>query len=348
MKKFWISIICLLLGFTLAYQAGNWMLARSTSAVLSTAPSLGRELGLRISDLQIEGSQISGVRSLSWEGLSFKAEIISANTISRPGAAYYVTAKYFGATLLGTKRVLIEADGLFVDPIVGAPDAMKLSDVSLADEDVHGRVAMSNFQFVIDVDSLLSPKKELRKLVDQLQSLLTSGETDLGMTVDGRLTFFLGGKPRRAKLLTDSEKGKWVFRLDPGDLKAVSLYFEEPLSEHEIKHLVRHPFRVAELMEIRDSVKTQCAQQREKDRKYPEQAHRHVLWSYLLSQKFGAEFSKSLLENFQKDQEHSEAQHAMNFSNHRVGREWAQASLKEDELLERVRKSEEVIRLAVE
>lgn len=320
----------------------------ATNRALRYAPAVGRELGVTTENIQVDVAKVSGIRSVAWYGVSAKTTVVSASTISRPGARYFVTADYLGATLLSTSKLLIEAEGLRIDPIDGQGEALSVENVKLAEEVVDGRIAIANLQFIIEIDSLFSPQKELKKIITELRQLHISGKTNLGMSMQGKLTFLLNQKPRYAQLLTDTQDGQWVFRANKRDLAAVSYYFEEPLAEEEIELLARYPLRVAELMHIRDLVHQSCLELSEKDNTYPQQALQHVLWSFLLVKKFDVDFAKEITEAFQRSQESSKAVAAMNYSNQRVGRTWAEDGVELGEIQKRVRESEEVIRVAVE
>lgn len=348
MKKWCVALIVLACSVGIALVIGNIILGRVTTHAISYAPLLGRELGLAIENPVVEVAKISGLRSLSWLGASGRIKVRSANSISRPGAEYYLTIDFLGVTVLSLRRILIELDGLRLDPIPEDKNSFSIKDVRLPDEHVGGRIEFENLQLVVEVQSLFSPRKELRQVVDQLRSLLTDGATSLAMTVKGKLTYSLGETPRFAQLVTDTRDGLWVFLLDQSDIAQVIHYFDFPLEDPEIALISRYPFRAAELLSIREEVMRATTAMLEGDRSAPEQAFRQVYWSYLLARRFDAIFSERITDAHLHSQEFLTQEQVMHFSNARVGREWADSEdLSLEQLQKQVRTSEDVIRLPV-
>ena len=84
---------------------------------------------------------------------------------------------------------------------------------------------------------------------------------------------------------------------------------------------------------------------RERDGSVPEDAYRHVLWSYLLTQEFDAEFAEKVTDAHEiGSTTNTEAEHRMDYNNNAVGRRYAAEGVAEPEVLSRVRRDPAVIR----
>ena len=81
-----------------------------------------------------------------------------------------------------------------------------------------------------------------------------------------------------------------------------------------------------------------------RDRSVPEDAYRHVLWSYLLTQKFGPEFAETVTDAHETLPTNTAAERRMDFHNNRIGREFAQQGVKRERILWLVKNHRDVIR----
>jgi hypothetical protein len=90
-----------------------------------------------------------------------------------------------------------------------------------------------------------------------------------------------------------------------------------------------------------------------RDPHIPEDAFRHVWWSYHLTKAFGPEFSKELTDahEFRSDSQEMgstvrniETNHAMDYHNNKIGSDYALQGYPEGSLLERTMKDPDVIR----
>jgi len=81
----------------------------------------------------------------------------------------------------------------------------------------------------------------------------------------------------------------------------------------------------------------------------PEDAYRHVLWSYLLTNEYGVDFAKEITDAHEIGlTDNTEADHEMDYNNNEVGRKYAGESLTESVLLTMVMTDPAVIRQAEE
>ncbi len=77
----------------------------------------------------------------------------------------------------------------------------------------------------------------------------------------------------------------------------------------------------------------------------PEDAYRHVLWSFLLTRTYGPEFARRVTDAHEiGDTGNTEADHRMDYNNNDIGRRYAAEGVQEAELLGRVRTDGRVVR----
>jgi hypothetical protein len=76
----------------------------------------------------------------------------------------------------------------------------------------------------------------------------------------------------------------------------------------------------------------------------PEDAYRHVLWSYLLTKKFGPEFAEIVTDAHETLPTNTAAERRMDFHNNRIGRDYAQRGIRRERILWLVKNDVNVIR----
>jgi hypothetical protein len=80
------------------------------------------------------------------------------------------------------------------------------------------------------------------------------------------------------------------------------------------------------------------------DPSFPEDAYRHVTWSYLLAKTFGADFAKRITDSHETLDGNTENERLMDYHNNAVAREFAATGVKEAALRQLVLESPRVIR----
>ena len=122
-------------------------------------------------------------------------------------------------------------------------------------------------------------------------------------------------------------------------------HLDKELTEAEVELFSANPDKVARLKEIADYAKEKASHAYREDRRVPEDAYRHVLWSYLLTKEYGASFAKKVTDAHEiGDDENTAAEHKMDFSNNATGREYAEKGYRESDILGRLMTDPDVIR----
>ena len=117
------------------------------------------------------------------------------------------------------------------------------------------------------------------------------------------------------------------------------------MTDLEIALIAEYPLRAPDLLLIKKYAERTAMTAHEKDRSVPEDAYRHVLWSYLLTQEFDAEFAEQVTDAHEiGSTTNTEADHRMDYNNNAVGRRFAAEGVTEFEILPRVRRDRSVIR----
>ena len=126
--------------------------------------------------------------------------------------------------------------------------------------------------------------------------------------------------------------------LSEPDLHAVSDEFDEPLTEAEVKLLADNPLRAGQLLRIKNDAETTAENAKTADASVPQDAYRHVLWSFLLTNKYDAAFAKRVTDSHEEgDTGNSPAEREMDYNNNQVGRQYAELKVRRAEILGKIK-----------
>ena len=121
---------------------------------------------------------------------------------------------------------------------------------------------------------------------------------------------------------------------------------DKKMSEAEIELMSKHPDEWDDLAKIALTARERSEEAYNKDNNVPRDAYNHVLWSYLLTKKYGSEFAEEVTNAHEEgDNENTAFEHAMDYKNNENGRKYALSGFEEDSILERLQKDPEVVRI---
>ena len=127
------------------------------------------------------------------------------------------------------------------------------------------------------------------------------------------------------------------------DIKQPEYLAEE--FDFPIDIIIKNPTKAERIAEITSYAILTASSARKKDLAVPQDAYRHVLWSYLLTKEFGEQFAKKVTDAHEIGAHwNTEADHIMDYKNNEVGRRYAMMGYTEESILKRVMMDPEVIR----
>jgi len=239
----------------------------------------------------------------------------------------------FGLESLGEGTFLLKAGRVFVD--------LPGEDESL----VEGREGEVLFRL-----ESLRPRRALdqaRRMAGELRALLLTGKTKLPLTFTGVASFRVKGELLRCGVTVKRRGDYSVLMIRESDVQRISLKFdlESPLTEAEVKLVSLNPLKSHRLLQIRTYARKKSANEHRLNRAVPEDAYRHVLWSYLLTREFGEEFALEVTEAHEVGKTgNTRAETLMDHENNRTGREYAGLDIGEKAVLERLMADGRVVR----
>jgi len=117
------------------------------------------------------------------------------------------------------------------------------------------------------------------------------------------------------------------------------------LTQDEADLFARNYEKMGRLKEIADHAELEAHKAHSADINVPEDAYRHVLWSYLLTKEYGPEFALQVTNaREQGDNTNTPAEHRQDYNNNKVGISYAKKGYEEKDILKRVMEDPKVIR----
>ncbi len=348
MKKFLIfCLVVLVLLLSGVYFLGGIVLRRVSDEMLVRLPPLAEHIGIEVTEPSYEKAYLSSLRSATWDGVSVRLHLKANNTIAGKDSQYLLIAGSMRVSLMdfSFKRVLVELNDFSLNPSDDPSQVVTVANAPLPEELIPGRVAGEYVRAVVQIQDVYDPKGSLRWFLDQLANLVRDGQTEMPIDVDGSLTFQLGGKLRQAAIRTEAVESAWRLMLNPSDLKLVSEFFDDALTDAEIEVVAKFPLRAGTLLTLKENAQKESRRARDSDHTAPEDAYRHVLWSYSLTKTYGPSFARQVTDAHEVGaKDNTEADHRMDYHNNKIGRQYAQRGVREQDILLKVKTDPQVIR----
>lgn len=321
----------------------RYLLAAATRAAEGHFTRLAAEHGVVISGLVYRKAGYRWPSSIRWEGLSLQGRLAGRDT-PPPLEAFTVSADSITATLesFEDRMISIAGDGLLFTAREGAPPA---------DGSTFPRVeTVSGSDLVVRAPiDFLRPRTataQLRIVSEELGKLARTGTCALPVEFEGTVTFSFRGVTT-AGIRVRQEGAESRLTIDENDLLALSvrLGLKLPLTRDEATLLARHPLRVPRLLVIRDEARARAEEERRRDDSFPEDAYRHLLWSYLLTATYGEQFASEVTGAHERGiTGNTTAERLMDLSNNALGRWYAKIGVPAAALPDRARRDHRVIR----
>ena len=185
--------------------------------------------------------------------------------------------------------------------------------------------------------SILNPDQSMRRVYNHLSEVLARGDTTGRLRMEGTVYFDFKGTliPQRFSTRKNGDFTRIV--LNRKDLDRVAPKFASRLSEGDLDLVAEHPLKAPRLLEIREETEEKSRELRWAQKNFPEDVYRHVLWSYLLTKEYGAEFAQIVTNAHELGSYNSEEEMAKDRQNNRVGISYAMNNVPEARILEKVR-----------
>jgi hypothetical protein len=340
MKKLAVAVVLLFVVVVAALYFGiNFLLKSASGYALDYLSAKARDRGIAV--------QYTSIGNVGLEGLNTVAARNVVALVNAPKEMSY----------LGERDITLSVGTIRLDlpELANGIAAIKADDISVKIEPSTGKAASPTEEFEglsqgkfgarIPFQGNISPAL-LTDLAGKMLLFLQEGEISFPVEGSARSAFKINGTPLEARIWTKEENGAYALVMSPEDITKISDLLQEGLTAGETELLSSHPLRAPDLLRIRNYARRQSEDAYAKDRTVPEDAYRHVLWSFLLTKQYGPEFAEKVTDAHEigSINRNTEADHQMDFQNNKVGREYARTGNAEDRIFELVMTDSQVVR----
>lgn len=351
MKKFITFLIFVLIVCGL-YLVSGMILEMASERAIDTIVKNIKNPNLEYTRPQFRDVNLSSFDAVTWEGVSFDVRILRDGMTKTPEELSIMIGEITISLEDFTEpAVLLNVKGVNASTKEGGSGAMP--DISGAGD----RMERGNLTVLIRLTgfSKAAAYQQVRDLIKEINQLSTQGVTKIPISFSATQVFEIKKKPYTAKLSVEKKGDEYRLVMDKEDVKIIAATMSgRKATPMDIDVISNNPIKAPQLLRIRDKAAATAKLAHQKDSKIPEDAYRHVLWSYLLAKTFGEAFAKEVtdahevfanVEKMSKEEvETMNIDSYQDLHNNAIGRYYAKTEYPESDILERVLTDQSVIR----
>ena len=318
---------------TALYFGGNYLLNRFSEQALSYITAYIKTEGTDVTEPTFGSAYFSSWRSATWKNC---AANFSSSKIQRRGQALQFSGHASAITLtMMSSAIEVKVDGASGGPTGNASHL----DANRIDLD-HLRT-----EIPLPTGNPEAMVRGLLRTAGELFRLLEDGKTTAMVEAGGKATFQLGDRIADLHFEIGKHGEYYSILMDRQDLEQISNMFTDPLTPSELDILAEYPVLAPKLFQIKQKAEQVSSSTHRSNPAIPEDAYRHVLWSYLLTKEYGPGFAEQVTNAHEVgSRTNTEADHRMDYNNNAVGRQYAAQGELEANILNRLLYDPAVIR----
>lgn len=191
---------------------------------------------------------------------------------------------------------------------------------------------------------LTDPEESAKEILTEIKTLFRENKSPMDLEIKVDALLGIDDKEVKVGLYTERIDAETCLKFDEDDIFNASKVFDFKLSKKEAEIIANHPSKVPALIKITRDARRLSAFEKDKDSSFPEDAYKHLYWSYQLTREFGPDLAKEITDAHETIPNNTLNERKMDFHNNEVGRKYAGEKLSSHELKNRVLYSDEIIR----
>jgi Domain of unknown function (DUF6973) len=329
LKFFWVIAAITLI----AYFSGNYLLTKFSHKYVSELKSKLEAKGLFIEELSYSGITIRSIRSLSVNdvALTFKLD-------------KEIYGKKSFHSSFQAENILIKLISIREAEVTLALRNFSLQVVpaETTKRQTFGELEQARFSSTMPIN-LRTPEASARLILLQIENLFQQNKA-VGLNLSGIAKITINDERVQLRVKTVNKMDSVFLQFDQTDILRAAKIFDIELAEKEAEVIAFHPSLVPDMIRITSEAKRKSRAYRKKDRSFPEDAFRHVYWSYYLTRELGATLAKEVTDAHETAPGNTPNERSMDYHNNEFARVLAKTNLSENHLLNLVLSSENIIR----
>lgn len=350
MKKFITFLILVLIACGL-YLVSGMILEMASDRAIDTIVKNVKSPNIEYTRPQFRDVNLSSFDAVTWEGVSFDVRIVRDDTKTAEELSIMIGEMTISLESFSERAVLLNVKG--VSALAKERGSGALSDISGAGD----RMERGYLKVPIKLKGFGKEVvfQQVRDLIKEINMFSTHGVTKIPLFFSATEVFEIKKKPYTAKLSVEKKGDEYRLVMDKDDVKIIAATMSgRKATPMDIEVISHNPIRAPQLLRIRDKAAVAAKLAHQQDSKIPEDAYRHVLWSYLLAKTFGEAFAKEVTDAHEvfvdaqklskEEIETMSIDSYQDLRNNAIGRGYAKMEYPESAILERVLTDKAVIR----
>ena len=334
MKILFKSILILCLLVLAGYIAANFVLKKMGPKALEEIRAQLDQKGIEVKQFEYEDIQINSYNSAELQNVSlefqldkkvygnrsytaqFRAESVSARLANLNNPVLFFTLDNFS--------IIIEPEDKTATRVFA-----KLNDGNL-------QTGMPLY--------LESPFESAKAIIADIEQLFREDYTLGKLSFTAKTLLGIDNKELDVRMFTERKNDTTFLRFDKNDIRHISNEVDLDLVDAEIEVIARHPSKVPAMIKITMQAKLLSGMEKAQNPQFPEDAFRHLYWSYHLTREFGPKLAKEITDAHETAPGNTQNERLMDYHNNEVARMLARQKLTTAQLKQLALQSARVIR----
>ncbi len=191
---------------------------------------------------------------------------------------------------------------------------------------------------------LKDPETSAREIFAEVKTLFGESRSTINLDIQADVLLEIDDKEIEVGMFTERKDDTTYLRFDADDIWKAAETFELDLGEKEAEIISKYPGKVPALIKITRDAKKLSQMEKSKNKQFPEDAFRHIYWSYNLTRELGPKLAKEITDAHETVPGNTPQEHEMDYHNNAVGQKYASKSMDVEAIKDLVLHSKEVIK----
>ncbi len=292
--------------------------------------------GIEIKAFDFKSAYLSLPHEITWRNIDLHFKVTKKEDIFVAGREFIFKADKVSLKIknLNHRKFGLHLSGLYLST---REDGHEQTSDYLTGEDLE-------LKFFFDFLDPKAMSRQVESWAKGFQDIAETGRTLWPVEFSGAVYVDIHDRVFKIRIsVREDDYHQYGLVMDKEDLRSLAKSLQDNLTEPEIELISRNPLRAPEVMRVSSYAAIAARAAAKKERTVDENCYRHVIWSYLLAKKFGADFARQVAEAHEAGRVDVEGDREVDMRNNSVGRRYAVKGYTEESILGRLLKDKHAI-----